>query len=94
MTEAPRTTFKCRVTEVRLESASAGRQLWQVALDQTMFTPGDSGELLAVARSGARLLLTVLRVDLELSGTVWHLVDKPVAEGTELTASVIRPALL
>ena len=52
------------------------------------FREGDSGVLEAVARSGARLVVPVLRVVVDEEGDVWHVVEKPLAAGTEVTGRV------
>jgi hypothetical protein len=44
--------FSGVVTDIREESRVAGRQRWQMALDQTEFAVGDVGMLEAVARRG------------------------------------------
>ena len=53
------------VTDIREESRVAGNQRWQMTLDRTEFVVGDVGVLEAVSRSGARLLVPVLRVVIE-----------------------------
>jgi alanyl-tRNA synthetase len=58
-----------------------------MALDRTEFAAGDVGMLEAVARSGARLMVPVLGVVME-NGEVWHVVEKPLAAGTAVTARV------
>jgi hypothetical protein len=75
------------VTDIREESRVAGRQRWQMALDRTEFVVGDVGVLEAVARSGARLVVPVLGVVMD-AGEVWHVVEKPLAAGTAVTARV------
>jgi Ser-tRNA(Ala) deacylase AlaX len=79
--------FSGVVTDIREESRVAGRQLWQMALDRTDFVAGDVGVLEAVARSGARLVVPVLRVVVD-GGEVWHVVEKPLAAGTAVTGRV------
>jgi Ser-tRNA(Ala) deacylase AlaX len=75
------------VTDIREESRVAGRQRWQMVLDRTEFVAGSVGELEAVARSGARLVVPVLAV-VEDGGEVWHVVEKPLAAGTAVTGRV------
>ena len=79
--------FVAEVIDIREESRVAGRQRWQMALDKTEFAAGDVGVLEAVARSGARLVVPVLRVVMD-AGEVWHLVEKPLAAGTTVTGRV------
>ena len=80
--------FTAVVTDIREESRVAGRQRWQMALDRTEFHVGDAGVLEAVARSGARLLVPVLGVEVDAAGEVWHVVEKPLAAGTAVSGRV------
>jgi hypothetical protein len=82
--------FVAEVIDIREESRVAGRQRWQMALDRTEFGVGDVGELEAVARSGAKLVVPVLGVVME-AGEVWHVVEKPLAAGTAVIARVGAP---
>jgi hypothetical protein len=80
--------FKAVVTDIREESRMGGRQRWQMALDRTAFAVGDVGELEAVARSGARLVVPVLGTVVDTAGEVWHVIEKPLAAGTAVTGRV------
>ncbi len=80
--------FEAVVVDIREESRVAGRQRWQMALDQTEFGAGNVGALEAVARSGVRLVVPVLSVVVDDAGEVWHVVEKPLAAGTRVTARV------
>lgn len=80
--------FTAVVVDIREESRVAGRQRWQMALDRTEFRAGDIGAMEAVARSGARLTVPVLGVVVDGAGDVWHVVEKPLAAGTAVTARV------
>lgn len=80
--------FEAVVVDIREESRVAGRQRWQMALDWTEFGAGDAGELEAVAPSGVRLVVPVLSVVADADGEVWHVVEKPLAAGTRVTARV------
>jgi len=80
--------FTAVVTEIHEQSRVKRRQMWQLALDRTEFSEGDEGMLEAVARSGARLLVPVLGVEVDRAGEVWHLVEKPLTVGTEVTGRV------
>ncbi len=80
--------FRAVVTEIHEQSRVEGRQLWQIALDRTEFGEGDRGTLEAVARSGARLVVPVVDIDVDAAGEVWHVVEKPLAPGTEVTGFV------
>ena len=85
--------FQAVVTDIREESRTAGRQRWWMALDRTEFGAGegkDVGVMEAVARSGARLAVPVLGVVVDAAGEVWHVVEKPLAAGTAVTARVGR----
>ncbi len=78
-------TFEAVVTDIRLESRVSGRARWQIALDRTLFSAAaQTGVLEAVARSGARLEVPLLGV-VEEDGVIWHVVDKPLTEGTAIT---------
>jgi hypothetical protein len=82
--------FAAVVTDIRLESRVQGRARWQMALDRTGFAAGDVGVLEAVARSGARLVVPVLAVVADEAGDLWHVVEKPLAAGTEVAGRVAR----
>jgi len=81
-------SFAAVVTDVREESRTGGRQRWQLALDRTEFRAGTVGELEAVARSGARLTVPVLGTLADANGEVWHVVEKPLAQGTAVNGRV------
>ena len=78
------------VTDIRLESRIDGVAQWQMAVRGSSFQKGDTGVLEAVARSGTRLVVPVLRVTVDAEGDVWHVVEKPLAAGTEVTGRVGR----
>jgi hypothetical protein len=80
--------FAAVVMDIREQSRLAGRQRWQMALDRTEFAVGDRGVIEAIARSGARLEVPVLDVEVDDAGEVWHLVEKPLAAGTAVTGRV------
>jgi hypothetical protein len=82
--------FTAVVVDIREESRVGGRQRWQMALDRTEFRAGDVGVMEAVARSGARLVVPVLGVLMDAAGEVWHVVEKPLAAGTEVRGQVNR----
>jgi hypothetical protein len=86
--EAEMKEFVGVVTDIRLESRSEGVARWQMAVSGSTFETGDSGVLEAVARSGTRLVVPVLRVTVDDEGEVWHVVEKPLAAGTEVTGRV------
>lgn len=84
----PSLTFQSEVTDIRLESRSGRAARWQIALGHTLFSAAaPTGTLIAVARSGARLEVPVLGVH-EEGGTVWHIVDKPLTDGTEVIGTL------
>jgi len=80
--------FAAVVMDIREQSRLAGRQRWQMALDRTEFAVGDRGVIEAIARSGARLEVPVLDVEVDDAGEVWHLVEKPLAAGTAVMGRV------
>ena len=80
--------FAAVVTDIREESRLGRRQRWQMALDRTQFAVGDTGVIEAVARSGVRLEVPVLAIEVDAAGEVWHLVEKPLAAGTVVTGRV------
>jgi hypothetical protein len=82
--------FSAVVTDIRLESRSGTEARWQMTLDTTHFAAGDTGILAAVARSGTRLEVPVLDVVVDGAGDVWHVVEKPLAAGTDVVGRVTR----
>jgi hypothetical protein len=82
--------FSAVVTDIRLESRVDGQARWQMALDSTSFAAGDVGVLEAVARSGTRLEIPVLGVVVDAAGDLWHVVEKPLAAGTDVVGRVAR----
>jgi alanyl-tRNA synthetase len=89
------TEFSAVVTDIRLERRDgATGNRWQIALDRTAFypesggQPWDLGRLEAVARSGARLEVPVLAVVEDETGEIWHVVEKPLTAGTEITGAI------
>ncbi len=80
--------FDSRVADIRLESSAGTQQIWQMSLDSTDFTPGDVGALEAVTRTGTRLHIAVTGVLRDEHGVVWHVVEKPLAAGTDVTGLV------
>jgi hypothetical protein len=79
--------FKAVVTDIRLESREGGTVRWRMTLDNTRFAAGDVGVLEAVSRSGTRIEVPVLAVIVE-DGDVWHVVEKPLAGGTDVVGRV------
>ncbi len=88
MSTAVSVEFAAVVVDIREESRVAGRQRWQMALDRTEFVAGDVGTLEAVAPSGVKLVVPVLGVVVDAAGEIWHVVEKPLAAGTSVTARV------
>jgi hypothetical protein len=76
------------VTDIRLESRVDGVARWQMTVSGSSFRAGDTGVLEAVARSGTRLVVPVLSVAVDDGGEVWHVVEKPLAAGTEVSGRV------
>lgn len=82
------TEFTAEVTDIREESRVGGRQRWRMLLDRTRFSAvTDTGTLEAIARSGARLTVSVLGVVVDRD-EVWHVVDKPLAAETLVVGHV------
>ena len=80
--------FSAVVTDIRMESRVGAVVRWQMALDRTEFGVGDVGSLHAVARSGTRIKVPVLAVIVDEAGDVWHVVEKPLAAGTDVVGCV------
>ena len=81
--------FSAVVTDIRLESREGPTVRWRMTLDRTTFTPGDTGILVATSRSGTRIEVPVLSV-LDDAGDIWHIVEKPLAGGTDVIGCVTR----
>lgn len=90
MSGAVEKVFAAVVTDIRLESRGGGQTRWQIALDHTEFLPGERGELEAVAPSGARLVVPVVKVIVNELSAVWHVVEKPLTDGTEVIGRVMQ----
>jgi hypothetical protein len=82
-------TFSAAVTDIRLESREGSTVRWRMTLSQTEFKAGDVGVLEAVSRTGTRIEVPVLAVLVE-DGDVWHVVEKPLAGGTDVVGRVTR----
>ncbi len=81
--------FASVVTDIKLESRDGTAAVWWMSLDATAFKPGDTGTLDAVTRSGTRLEIQVTAVVMDAEGVVWHVVEKPLAAGTDVRGTVI-----
>jgi hypothetical protein len=81
-------TFATVVTDIRLESQNGLVGTWLMALGQTSFVPGDTGKLEAVTRTGTRLEIPVTAVMVDKEGVTWHIVEKPLAAGTDVQGTV------
>jgi alanyl-tRNA synthetase len=92
--DAALTQFTATVTDIREHSRTGAASLWQVALNRTAFypssggQPNDSGMLAAIAPSGARLETSVVDVEEDEQGEVWHLTSKPLLAGTQIEGRV------
>jgi len=80
--------FEAVVTDIKLESRTGLEAVWWMALDATEFGVGDAGWLEAVTRSGTRLEIPVTGVVVDAAGVVWHVVEKPLAAGTDVKGRV------
>ena len=89
-------TFEAEVTEIHESSRTGGVSLWQIGLSYTEFRAGtefrigDTGRLVATARSGAELEVPVLSVETDAAGAVWHFVRKPLLAGTKVRGEVLQ----
>ena len=81
--------FSAVVTDIRLESRDGAAVRWRMTLDNTKFGAGDVGMLEAVSRTGTRIEVPVLAVVVE-DGDPWHIVEKPLAAGTDVVGRVTR----
>jgi hypothetical protein len=81
--------FSAVVTDIRLESREGETVRWRMTLDHTNFIAGDVGVLEAVSRTGTRIEVPVLSVLVE-DGDIWHVVEKPLAAGTDVVGRVTR----
>ena len=81
-------SFESVVADIKLESRVGLHGTWWISLDVTEFVPGDTGVLKAVTRSGTKLEIDVNSVTQDAEGVVWHVVEKPLAAGTDVTGTV------
>ena len=88
MRPVQRLSFSSVVVDIRLESRTGLAARWQMSLDRTEFAPGDTGVLEAVTRTGTRLRIGVSSVLRDGDGVVWHVVEKPLAAGTDVVGEV------
>ncbi len=82
--------FHAVVDDLREQQRLPGRVLWQMALSESAFRPGATGMLTATSRKGTRIEIPVLRVETDQEGRLWHVVEKPLAAGTDVTGKVDR----
>jgi alanyl-tRNA synthetase len=82
--------FSAVVTDIRLESREGAAVRWRMTLDRSEFAAGDVGVLYAVSRSGTRIKVPVLAVVADEAGDLWHVVEKPLAAGTDIVGQVMR----
>jgi alanyl-tRNA synthetase len=80
--------FSAAITDIQLESRDGAEVRWRMTLNRTEFVPGDTGVLEATSRSGTRIGVPVLRVLADHSGDIWHVVEKPLAAGTDVIGRV------
>lgn len=83
--------FEAVVTDIKLRSRTGTSAVWWMSLDRTEFGPGDQGVLEAVTRSGTRLEIAVTFVVEGDGGVLWHVVEKPLAAGTDVKGTVLGP---
>jgi alanyl-tRNA synthetase len=82
------TEFAAAITDIQLESRDGAEVRWRMTLSHTEFKPGDTGLIEATSRSGTRIEIPVLRVVADASGDIWHIVEKPLAAGTDVIGRV------
>jgi alanyl-tRNA synthetase len=93
-TDASLSTFEARVSDIREVSRNGAQSLWQIALDRSAFYPTsggqpyDTGRLFATSISGAQLEASVLNVDEDEQGEVWHTTAKPLSAGTAVRGQI------
>jgi len=80
--------FESVVADIRLESRVGLEAVWWMSLDKTEFAVGDTGVLEAVTRSGTRLSIPVSAIVQDSESVLWHVVEKPLAAGTEVIGRV------
>lgn len=83
--------FSASITDIQLQSREGADVRWRMTLSRTEFRPGDTGVLEATSRSGTRISVPVLRV-VDDGGDIWHVVEKPLAAGTDVTGRVTSRA--
>jgi Ser-tRNA(Ala) deacylase AlaX len=81
--------FSAAITDIQLQSREGSEVRWRMTLSTTEFQPGDTGVLIATSRSGTRIEVPVLRV-VNDSGDIWHVVEKPLAAGTDVIGHVTQ----
>jgi alanyl-tRNA synthetase len=86
------TSFAAVVADIRLESRVGTAGVWWVSLDHTQFRAGDTGVLEAFTRSGTRLEIAVNGIVEDADGVTWHVVEKPLAAGTDVRGTVLTSA--
>ena len=82
--------FSAVVTDIRLESREGAAVRWRMTLSHSGFAVGDVGVLRAVSRGGTRIEVPVLAVVADEAGDLWHVVEKPLAGGTDVVGQVTR----
>jgi alanyl-tRNA synthetase len=84
--------FEATVTDIKLRSQTGTDAIWWMSLSETEFCEGDEGVLEAVTRSGTRLEIAVKFVVAGHEGVLWHVVEKPLAAGTDVRGRVAGQA--
>ena len=81
------TEFSATVTEIRELTRFHGQPVFQLTLDNTLFTPGNAAEshslgtLTATSRTGMILIAPITAVTQDISGELWHATVKPLQPG-------------
>jgi alanyl-tRNA synthetase len=84
------TEFSAVVTDIQMESREGAAVRWRMTLSCTEFAAGEVGVLQAVSRGGTRIEVPVLAVVADEAGDLWHVVEKPLAAGTDVVGQVTR----
>jgi alanyl-tRNA synthetase len=87
-------SFAARIVNVRPSGATPSGSMWQVSLDHSAFYPTsggqpfDTGLLRTTWSTGSRLEIPVDQVEEDDNDTVWHLIQQPLAIGTEVECEI------
>lgn len=86
--------FQGTVRAVREAAHANGASAWQIAMDRSAFYPTsggqpyDTGTLTTVSSDAMPLEVAVDAVEEDEAGAVWHFVQQPLAEGTQVEGRI------